>query len=65
VIDFDRLRLHPPEIVGDLPSGGRRLIQRADGYDATIVNGQVTYRDGIPTGALSGRLIRGQQAAPV
>ena len=65
VIDFARLRLHPPEIVGDLPSGGRRLIQRAEGYAATIVNGQVTYRDGVPTGALSGRLIRGQQAAPV
>jgi N-acyl-D-amino-acid deacylase len=62
VIDFDRLRLHPPEIVADLPSGGRRLIQRADGYCATIVSGQVTYREGVATGVLSGRLVRGSQA---
>ena len=49
----------------DLPTGGRRLIQRADGYTATIVAGQVTYRDGEPTDALPGRLLRGAQAAPV
>ena len=48
----------------DLPTGGRRLIQRADGYTATIVAGDVTYRDGEPTGALPGRLLRGAQAAP-
>jgi N-acyl-D-aspartate/D-glutamate deacylase len=65
VIDYDRLSLKAPQVAYDLPSGGRRLIQRADGYVATIVAGQVTYRDGEPTGALPGRLLRGAQAAPV
>ncbi|MDB5396266.1 MAG: Amidohydrolase, partial [Rhodospirillales bacterium] len=64
VIDFDRLRLHPPEIRRDLPADGRRLVQRADGYVATIVNGVPVYRDGAATGALPGRLIRGPQPAP-
>lgn len=64
VIDYDRLRLKPPAVAYDLPAGGRRLVQRADGYVATIVAGQVTYRDGEPTGALPGRLLRGAQAAP-
>jgi N-acyl-D-aspartate/D-glutamate deacylase len=64
VIDFDKLGLHAPEIVRDLPGGGRRLHQRADGYVATIVGGAVTYRDGAPTGALPGRLVRGGQAGP-
>jgi len=65
VIHFQRLNLRAPEVAYDLPSGGRRLIQRADGYVATIVAGQVTYRDGEPTGALPGRLLRGAQAGPV
>ena len=64
VIDYDHLRLRAPEVAYDLPAGGRRLIQRADGYVATIVAGDVTYRDGEPTGALPGRLLRGAQAAP-
>jgi len=64
VIDFDKLRLHPPEIQRDLPAGGRRLVQRADGYDATIVNGATVYREGQATGALPGRLVRGPQPAP-
>lgn len=64
VIDFDRLKLHAPQVAYDLPAGGRRLIQKADGYVATIVAGQVTYRDGEPTGALPGRLLRGGAAAP-
>jgi N-acyl-D-aspartate/D-glutamate deacylase len=64
VIDMAALRLHRPEIVFDLPAGGRRLLQRADGYRHTIVAGQETYRDGSPTGALPGRLIRGPQGAP-
>jgi N-acyl-D-aspartate/D-glutamate deacylase len=64
VIDYGRLALKAPQVVYDLPAGGRRLIQRADGYVATIVAGQVTYRDGEPTGALPGRLLRGAQAAP-
>ena len=42
----------------DLPAGGRRLLQRARGYDATIVAGTVTYRDGEATGALPGKLVR-------
>lgn len=64
VIDHARLTLHRPEVLYDLPAGGRRLMQRASGYDATIVAGQVTWRDGEPTGALPGRLVRGAQAAP-
>jgi N-acyl-D-aspartate/D-glutamate deacylase len=48
----------------DLPSGGRRLVQRARGYVATIVAGEITYRDGEPTGALPGRLVRGARRAP-
>jgi len=63
VIDFDGLTLHAPEMVFDLPAGGRRLVQRADGYDATVKRGEVIYRDGLPTGAMPGRLIRGPQHA--
>ena len=65
VIDHERLTLHAPQVVYDLPAGGRRLIQKADGYDATIVAGVVTYRGGEATGALPGRLLRGAQAAPL
>ncbi len=65
VIDYDRLTLHRPEVVYDLPTGGGRLFQRATGYAATVVSGEVTQRDGEPTGRLPGRLVRGQQAAPV
>jgi N-acyl-D-amino-acid deacylase len=65
VIDLDGLRLHPPEMVFDLPAGGRRLIQRADGYKYTVVSGEVTFEDGNATGAMPGKLIRGPQAAPV
>ena len=64
LIDFDRLRLHAPEMVRDLPAGGRRLVQRAEGYAATIVSGEVTFEEGKPTGALPGRLVRGAQKAP-
>jgi len=46
----------------DLPRGGRRLVQRAEGYCATVVSGTVVYRDGEPTGSLPGRLVRGPQA---
>jgi N-acyl-D-aspartate/D-glutamate deacylase len=65
VIDFDGLTLHAPGVAYDLPAGGRRLVQRADGYVATVVAGQITYRDGEPTGALPGRLVRGAQSAPM
>jgi N-acyl-D-aspartate/D-glutamate deacylase len=58
VIDYDRLRLRRPEVVYDLPAGGKRLVQRTDGFDATIVSGTVVYRHGEPTGALPGRLLR-------
>lgn len=64
VIDYDRLALAPAHIVYDLPAGGRRLIQRAHGYDATIVSGVVVVEHDQPTGARPGRLIRGAQAAP-
>jgi N-acyl-D-aspartate/D-glutamate deacylase len=64
VIDYDRLQLRPPEVIYDLPSGGRRLVQRTDGYVATIVSGVPVYRDGEATGALPGRLVRGAHAAP-
>ncbi len=59
VIDFDNLACRRPQIVADLPAGGRRFVQRADGYLATIVAGQVTYERGLATGALPGRLVRG------
>jgi N-acyl-D-aspartate/D-glutamate deacylase len=62
VIDLDRLTLHAPRIVDDLPGGGRRLDQSADGYRWTIVAGRVIARDDKPTGALPGRLVRGVQA---
>lgn len=58
LIDFERLALQLPDVVYDLPAGGRRMRQRANGYAATIVSGVVTYRDGKPTGALPGRLVR-------
>ena len=61
IIDFARLRLRRPYIVHDLPARGRRLMQTADGYVATIVSGVVTYREGEPTGALPGKLVRGAQ----
>jgi N-acyl-D-aspartate/D-glutamate deacylase len=62
VIDFDGLSLFPPEMVHDLPGGGRRIVQRASGYRATVLAGQITYEDGRPTGARPGRLVR---SAPV
>jgi len=58
VIDLDRLRLHLPEVVRDLPAGGRRLHQRATGYDATIVSGEVIRRFDQSTGARPGKLVR-------
>ncbi|MFP4004867.1 MAG: amidohydrolase family protein, partial [Alphaproteobacteria bacterium] len=64
VIDYEGLKLHAPEVRFDLPAGGKRLLQRAEGYVATVVSGQITYRDGEPTTALPGRLIRGAQPAP-
>jgi N-acyl-D-aspartate/D-glutamate deacylase len=65
VIDLDNLTLHAPEMRFDLPAGGKRLLQRVDGYVATIVSGRVIARDGTPTGSLPGRLVRGAQPAPM
>jgi N-acyl-D-aspartate/D-glutamate deacylase len=59
VIDLEALAIGAPEMVHDLPAGGRRLVQRATGYRATLVAGEVVTRDGEPTGALPGRLVRG------
>ena len=64
VIDYHRLALAAPEVRRDLPNGGRRLIQRACGFEATIVAGEIVYREGIATGALPGRLVRGPCTAP-
>ena len=58
VIDLDNLRLHPPRPVDDLPAGGRRILQPATGYVATIVNGVVVRRYDVDTGARPGRLVR-------
>ena len=58
IIDFDALQLHRPEAVFDLPAGGRRLVQRADGYDMTIKAGEVIFKAGEHTGALPGKLVR-------
>ena len=60
VIDFENLTLHEPEVLHDLPAGGRRLVQRASGYEYTIVSGQIAFKDGESTGVLNGRLIRNQ-----
>jgi N-acyl-D-amino-acid deacylase len=61
LIDFERLQLHPPEMVFDLPANGRRFVQRADGYKYTIVNGEITFEDGQATGAMPGKVVRGPQ----
>jgi len=61
IIDIDRMALHSPEVSYDLPAGGRRLNQRAEGYAATILSGVAVLRDGERTGALPGRLVRGPQ----
>jgi len=62
VIDFDRLGCGAPYVVSDLPAGGKRLLQKVHGYETTIVSGRITFREGVPTEALPGRLVRGMQA---
>ena len=64
VIDWDRLGADKPYVVSDLPAGGKRLVQAVHGYEATIVSGQITFREGEPTGVLPGQLVRGPQATP-
>jgi N-acyl-D-amino-acid deacylase len=59
VIDYDRLQLGSPRVTTDLPAGGRRLLQDATGYVATVKAGVTTFDDGNDTGARPGRLVRG------
>ena len=66
IIDYEALKIEPMKVQFDLPSGGRRLMQESRGYVATIVSGEVVTENGVPTGALPGRLVRGaQEAQPV
>ena len=62
VIDLNNMRLHPPHMVNDLPANGRRLMQTADGYLATVIAGATSWRNGEATGAMPGKLIRGPQS---
>ena len=64
VIDHAALRVHKPVITHDLPAGGRRLDQTADGYVATIVTGEVIAENGMPTDARPGKLVRGRKSVP-
>lgn len=64
IIDFDTLNVCAPAHVNDLPAGGRRIFQDATGYRYTLVDGEVVMRDGEPTGATPGKLIRGTREAP-
>ena len=61
LIDFENLSVRAPETVYDLPAAGRRFVQRAEGYQYTIVNGEVVFRNGQPTGAMPGKVVRGGQ----
>ncbi len=64
LVDLGALKISPPRIIHDLPTGGKRLVQRADGYRHTLVAGTETMTDGAWTGATPGRLVRGPQPAP-
>ena len=64
VIDFDNLKLRRPEMAYDLPGGARRLLQKSEGYDYTLVSGEVVMEGGTPTAARPGRLLRGATPAP-
>jgi N-acyl-D-aspartate/D-glutamate deacylase len=64
LIDYARLRVRKPYLAYDLPAGGRRMLQKAEGYRHTFVSGVEVMSDGEATGALPGRLIRGPQAIP-
>jgi len=65
VIDHAALRVHKPVIRYDLPAGGRRLDQTADGYVATVVSGEIIAQNGAPTGARPGKLVRGRRPGPL
>ena len=62
VIDYEGLRMHHPEMIYDLPAGGRRLVQRVQGYAMTLVSGVPVFEDGVETGARPGRLVRAGRA---
>ncbi|MFK8021366.1 MAG: amidohydrolase family protein [Pseudomonadales bacterium] len=64
IIDFENLDLESPEIIYDLPAGGRRMFQKARGYLYTLVGGEVIMKDGVETEAMPGALVRGAQPAP-
>ena len=64
IIDFEGLKLKTPHIVDDLPAGGKRFLQDAEGIEFTIKAGQIIYENGRSTGALPGKLLRGSQADP-
>ncbi|MCB9688350.1 MAG: amidohydrolase family protein [Alphaproteobacteria bacterium] len=64
VIDYASLSLDAPALTFDLPAGGRRLVQDAKGYVATVCSGVVTFEGGAPTGAMPGKLLRGPRSAP-
>jgi N-acyl-D-aspartate/D-glutamate deacylase len=64
IIDFEALKLRTPHLAYDLPAGGRRFLQNAEGIEATIVAGELIYSKGEATGALPGQLIRGLQSDP-
>ncbi|MFN3239372.1 MAG: amidohydrolase family protein, partial [Pseudomonadales bacterium] len=64
ILNFEQLALKTPHIVFDLPAGGKRFLQDADGISATIKAGEVIFEGGEPTGALPGKLVRGAQSAP-
>ncbi len=64
VVDHENLRLRAPYMAFDLPAGGKRLLQRAEGYLHTFVSGHEVYANGEPTGALPGRLVRGKRGSP-
>ena len=64
VIDLDRLGCRPPRVVHDLPAGGRRLVQAAEGYRFTVKSGTVTFEDGHATGEVPGTLVRGGRSDP-
>ena len=64
VIDYEKLQLRAPHLRHDLPAGGKRMVQLADGYAATYIHGIATHLDGKPTGQMPGRLVRGAQPSP-
>jgi N-acyl-D-aspartate/D-glutamate deacylase len=61
VIDLAAVELHLPEVIDDLPTGASRIVQRTNGFDITICSGEVTFLNGVPTGARPGKLIRGKR----